>query len=177
MFQARYWKATVTLSLLTLVLACIQPRKPSAVFYILDNQKNYTIEINGLPITNLEFYKPGLDHFEPSFRSYTPSQTYTIAIFKNSKKVFEDTYPSGTYVINATDNQWISVKEVAYGRQLGSDAIYIPPQGFGVYLITSTTDYAAFGFYKNAPTSIPSRRGSIRNSKFVQLRAGLIIEK
>ena len=149
-------------------------KKATSVFYILNNQNGYSLRINGKPLSDLQFYKPGLDHFEPSYHTYSPDEYNTISILKENKVIFEKTVSPGSYVINATENHWVSFYEVKYGAPLEADAVSLSKQKMGVYLISYDVEYAAFGFYSNVPNSMMSQFHTARYRKFIKLQAGII---
>jgi hypothetical protein len=163
---------TLTFVLLSVCSCSSKPNEPSAVFFVLLDPAGFSVRLDGQPLESLEMYIPGLDRFQPSYRLYSKEDTHRVVVLHQSEVIIDKTVSRGTYVINATANKWVSAQEVAYGRELGPDAIWIPPQGLGIYLISWDTNYAAFGFDSEAPKSMVSHRGLLKNARFVQLRSG-----
>jgi hypothetical protein len=89
---SRDMRIVLILSLIHFISCSELIKEPTGIFYVLNNEPGLSIQINGQPHTALKFHKPGLDHFEPSYRSYITGQDFKIVILKESKRVFEGTY-------------------------------------------------------------------------------------
>lgn len=156
--------------------------KPMAAFFILNDQPGFTVEINGSPLSSLDLNKHIDPFFETNYLLYGKEPTFHISILKNGLCVYEAELPGGTYVVNATDNQWVSMDEITYDAVITTSgyrllpsrgqATSLPPQRTGVYLISKSTTYPAYGFSSPPHQTINFRRGENEAFKVGKLRAG-----
>ena len=153
-----------------------------AAFFILNDQPGFTVEINGSPPSNLEINKHIDPFFETNYLLYGTEPTFKIIILKDDTCVYEADLPGGTYVVNATDNQWVSMEEITYDAVVTSSgyrhlpstgqATNLSPQKTGVFRVSEHTRYPAYGFLSPPHTTVRFESGQTKALKVGKLRAG-----
>ncbi len=97
---------------LGLIFYLTRIKEPNFTVWVLkDGEK---ILINGVPLEEFEIYEPRKP-YRVSYRDYGDSQSYKVTIERKGDVVFEGSFPPGSYLINSSENSWISARVVEYG--------------------------------------------------------------
>ena len=150
---------------------------PQLILYVYQPDSDISVRVNGKFLRDKKISERS-GAYQNTYDFSRTKPPYLIEIIKGQQVLWEDDVGAGRFVINATEDRWISAETISYSSSLssyraGPPAQFLGKKPLGVYELNNGSEIRrVFAFDEDPPESLSVNSNSSYRTEAVNLSAG-----